>query len=82
MLHPQLTYNIRIISCVHIYRKSPVPFVLTSTDDSSNIASSSETTGRMFSSACKTSQRMKGIDEHCAGNFSYPGKLLLHNLVE
>ena len=82
MLHPQLTYNITIISCVHIYCKSPVPFVLTSTDDSSNVASSSETTGRMFSSACKTSQRTEGMDEHSAGNFFYPGKLLLHNLVQ
>ena len=78
MLHPQLTYI--IISCVHIYRKSPVPFVLTLTDDSSNVASSSETTGRLFSSACKTSQRTEGMDEHRAGNFSYPAypeKLLL-----
>ncbi|CAH3180188.1 unnamed protein product [Porites lobata] len=35
-------------------------------DDSSNVASSSETTGRMFSSACKTSQRTEGMDEHRA----------------
>ena len=75
MLHPQLPFI--IISCVHIYLKSPVPFVLTLTDDSSNGASSSEATGRMFSSACKTSQRTEGMDEHRAGNFSYPGKLLL-----
>ena len=75
MLHPQLTYI--IIFCVHIYRKSPVPSVLTLTDDSSNVTSPSETTGRMFSSACKTSQRTEGMDEHRAGNFSYPGKFLL-----
>ena len=75
MLHPQLTCI--IISCVHIYCKSSVPFVLTLTDDSSNVASSSETTGRMFSSACKTSLRTEGMDEHLAGNFSYPEKLLL-----
>ena len=75
MLHPQLT-NI-IISCVHIYRKSSVPSVLTLTDDSSDVTSSTET---MFSSACKTSQRTEGMDEHRAGNFSYPGKLLLQSV--
>ena len=75
MLHPRLTYI--IISRVHIYRKSPVPFVLSLTDDSSNVTSSSETTDRMFSSACKTSQRTESMDEPRAGNFSYPGKLLL-----
>lgn len=78
MLRLQLTYI--IISCVHIYRKSPVPFVLTLTDDSSNVTSSSETTGRMFLSACKTSQRTEGMDEHRAGNFSYPGKLSLQSV--
>ena len=78
MLHLQLTYI--IISYVHIYRKSPVPFALSLTDDSSNIESSSETTGRMFSSACKTSQQTESMDEHRAGNFSYPGKLLLQSV--